>query len=76
MKTPTNNYLNFLKLNTSRFRGQWIVLVGKKVIAHGKKADLAYKQALKKYPNDKISLAKIPAGDALILCFLSNTKKK
>ena len=54
MKNITNNYLNFLKINTRRFRGEWIVLAGKKIVAHGKRADTVYKKALKSYPKEKI----------------------
>ncbi len=76
MNQTSKNYLNFLKLDTRRFRGQWIILAGKKIVAHGKKADVAYRQALKKHPREKISLAKIPAQNTLVLWCGSNTKKK
>ena len=68
MKNITTNYLNFLKINTRRFHGQWVVLAGKKIVAHGKKADTVYKQAVKKHPGEKISLAKIPQEATLVLC--------
>ncbi len=68
MKNITDNYLNFLKINTRRFRGEWVVLAGKKIVAHGKKADAVYKKALKSYPKEKISLAKIPQEATLVLC--------
>jgi hypothetical protein len=67
MSKLTKNYLNFLKINTSRFKGEWVVLTGKKIIAHGKNADKVYKQAKKSHPREKISLAKIPLEDALVL---------
>lgn len=70
MNSPSKNYLNFLKINTSRFRGEWVVLAGKNIVAHGKKADFVYKKALKTYPKEKISLAKIPLEASLVLSFL------
>jgi len=75
MSKTTNNYQNFIKTNTSRFKGQWIVLFGKKIVAHGKQADVIYERALKKYPAQKISLAKIPAESTLVLWLSLNTKK-
>jgi len=76
MANTSNNYLNFLKIDASKFRGEWVVLAGKKIIAHGKKADAVYKKALKSHPKEKISLAKIPLENTLILWCGSNTKKK
>lgn len=63
----SKNYLNFLRINTRRYRGEWIAMAGKKVVAHGKRADKIYQVAIKLYPNQKISLAKIPKEDSLVL---------
>ena len=67
MHKTSKNYINFLKLNTSRYKGEWIVLFGKKVVAHGKRADTVYNRAIKLYPKEKISLAKIPTESILVL---------
>ena len=66
-QTLSKNYRTFLKVDTRRFRGEWIALVDKKVVAHGKKADVIYNRAAKQYPPKKISLAKIPEQETLVL---------
>ena len=76
MNKLSKNYINFLKVDTRKFRGEWVVLAGKKIVAHGKKADVIYKQALKSHPKEKISLAKIPSEATMVLCCALNTKKK
>jgi hypothetical protein len=63
----TQNYQAFLRINTERYRGEWIALVGARVVAHGKRADAIYQQAARRYPKQKISLAKIPKEQTLVL---------
>lgn len=74
--TPKTNYQSFLRINTSRFRGEWIAVVGSNVVAHGKRADRVYREAAKKYTKQRISLAKIPKEETLVLCFVFNTNGK
>lgn len=68
--TPTPNYDFFLKADSSAFKGQWIALSGKKILAHGKDAQEVYQEAQRKYPKQHISLAKAPDEEMLILRFV------
>ncbi len=45
---------------------KWIVIVDGKVVS-GERMDEVGKEAERKYPNEKIALAKIPEGNTLIL---------
>lgn len=65
--TPTENYNYFLKADTSAYKGEWIAIVGKKIVAHGKDAQKVYGKAQRKYPAGRISLARAPTEQRLIL---------
>ena len=65
----SSNYDYFLKMDTAPYKGQWMAIAGKKVIAHGKKADEVYKDAQKKSGGENISLAKAPNEQMLVLKF-------
>jgi len=62
-----SNYDFFLKLDTSPYRGKWIAIAENKVVAFSKQADEAFRKARKKYPQAKISLAKVPQQESLVL---------
>jgi len=64
---PSENYLFYIKTDTSTFKGEWIAIAKKKIVAHGKDAEEVYNQANKKYKNNEISLAKVPEEQTLIL---------
>lgn len=66
-KSPSTNYEYFLHADTSSYKGEWIAIARKKIVAHGKDAEKVYKQAQKKHPSDNISLAKVPNEQMLIL---------
>lgn len=62
-----SNYEYFLNLDTSSYKGKWIAIAENKVIAANSRADEAFKIAQRKYPKNKISLAKVPQQEALVL---------
>lgn len=64
---PTPNYDFFLKTDSSAYKGQWIALSGKKILAHGHDAQKVYQEAQRKYPKQQISLAKAPNEQMLVL---------
>ena len=68
---PSTNYQYFLKLDTSPYKGEWIAIADKKIVAHGKDAQKVYKGAAKKLPRARISLAKVPKEELLVLSFTS-----
>lgn len=65
----SSNYDYFLKMDTAPYRGQWMAIADKKVVAHGKNADEVYKDAQKKSGDKNISLAKAPNEQMLVLKF-------
>lgn len=67
MKKKTSNYEYFVKTDTTRYKGQWIAISDKKVVACGKDAQSVYRKATSKYPKIKISLAKIPDEQVMVL---------
>lgn len=66
-QTPSANYDYYIHTDTSPYKGEWIAIAKKKIIAHGKDAERVYKQANKKFKNEEISLAKVPEEQTLIL---------
>lgn len=63
------NYDYFIKLDTSAYKGEWVAIAGNKVVSHGKDAQVVYNGAKKKYHPAKISLAKVPDEQILVLRF-------
>lgn len=62
-----SNYEYFLKLKTASYKGKWIAIADNKVVAVGQRADEAFRLARKEYPENKISLAKVPQEETLVL---------
>ena len=71
MKKQSSNYNFFIKTDTSKYKGEWIAIAENKIIAHGKDAEKVYKSAQKKSHSKKISLAKAPDEQMLVLKFTS-----
>lgn len=68
-KSISQNYNFFLKVDTSRYKGEWIAIAGRKIVAHGKDAQEVYNIAKKKAPTKHISLAKAPHEQMLMKNF-------
>lgn len=68
-KVTTSNYDFFVKTDTSKYKGEWIAIADKKIVAHGKDAQKVYQAAKKKVPKVEISLAKAPDEQMLVLRF-------
>ena len=68
-KALSPNYNFFLKMDTSKYKGEWIAIGKNKVIAHGEDAQKVYQVAKKKAPKSDISLAKAPDEQMLVLTF-------
>jgi hypothetical protein len=49
------------------YAGKWIAIIRQNVVARGDDAEVVYREAKKKYPSEKPSLAKVPTEDTLIL---------
>ncbi len=57
----------FIKADFSRYKGQYVALLGRKVIAFGNNAKEVWEKARKKYPAQMPTLAKLPREEVLIL---------
>lgn len=68
-KANLTNYDYFIKTDTSSYKGEWIAIDKKKIVAHGKDAESVYKKAQKISKTGKFSLAKIPEEQVLVLSF-------
>lgn len=63
----SSNYDFYIKSKEKgRYRGQWIAIADRKILAHGKDAEKVYRFASKKTTN-QISLAKVPKAQTIIL---------
>ena len=62
----SENFQAFLKLDTSKYLNQYIVIIDKKVITHGKDIVSMVKPARKKYPHKTPCIAKIPEKSVLV----------
>lgn len=69
VKGTLSNYEYFVRTDTSSYKGEWVAICGKRVVAHGKDAESVYKQAKRKNPRGAISLAKVPDKAVLVLRF-------
>ena len=71
MKKPktSQNYEFFIRADTSKYKGEWVAIANKKIISHGKDAEDVYKKAKEKAKSNKVSLAKVPDREILVLLF-------
>lgn len=66
-KANSSNYDFFLKMDASKYKGEWVAIAKNQVVAHGKDAQKVYQAAQKKAAGKDISLAKTPDEQMLIL---------
>jgi len=57
----------FLHNPLSRYEGKYVAILGKKVIASGISAKDVWDEAIKKYPNQIPTLAKLPKKEILVI---------
>ncbi|MFH1778314.1 MAG: DUF5678 domain-containing protein [Candidatus Omnitrophota bacterium] len=63
----SENFQAFLKLDTSKFVNQYVVIVNKKLFATGQDIERMLKKAREKYPGKIPFVAKIPDKELLVL---------
>lgn len=61
----SENFQSFLKLATSKYLNQYIVIIDKKVVANGKDIVSMLKSVRRKYPGKTPLVAKIPEKSVL-----------
>jgi len=57
----------FVRSDLSRYRGKYVAMVGKKVVASGDHAKKVWEAARKKHPGKLPTLAKLPREEVLVL---------
>ena len=60
------NYNFFMSLSTQEYKGKWIAICKKKVVASGINADKVIQKAKKQCPKSRPFIAKIPSEDTLL----------
>ncbi|MEK6823487.1 MAG: DUF5678 domain-containing protein [Nanoarchaeota archaeon] len=60
------NYETYLHANLESYRGKWIVIFDKNIIAVGKDIKKILDEASKKHPNKKFMLAKVPEEGTML----------
>lgn len=60
----------FIRADLSRFAGQYIAIVGQKVVASGSNARTVWKQAKRRFPSSIPTIGKLPRAETLVLCLL------
>ena len=63
----SKNFQAFLKLDTSKYLNEYIVMIDKKVVGNGKDIVSILKAVYKKYPKKMPFVAKIPEKSVLVL---------
>ncbi len=66
-KNISSEFDFFLTNPLTQFEGQYVAILGKKVISHGSSAKKVWEQAKKKYPKSLPTIAKIPKKEILIM---------
>lgn len=60
-------YSYFLKADVEGHLGEWIAIVGNKIVAHSKSAKTTYAKAKQECPKEEPLLCKVPTEQAMIL---------
>jgi hypothetical protein len=57
----------FAKKDLSEYKGKYVAILNKKVVASGTNAKKVWEEAKKKYPGKKSIIAKIPEDETFVL---------
>lgn len=66
-KNSQKDYDFFIKTDLSRYKGKYVAIAGEEIISSGYNAKSVYQRAKKKVPRLKLTLAKIPLEDIMVL---------
>ena len=64
MKDQDYNF--FIKADVSKYADEWIAIVDRHVVAHGKSAKKTYDEAKKKYPKHSPLITRVPGKSTMI----------
>ena len=51
----------------TRYEGQYVAIVGRSIVAHGKDGKMVYDIAQKKFPRNRVLVAQVPLKEAMVL---------
>ena len=60
-------FIRSLRRLMSRYEGQYVAIVGRSVVAHGKDGKRVYDIAQKKFPKERVLIAQVPLKEAMVL---------
>lgn len=63
----SDNYEWYIKADTGEYDGKWVAIVNQKIVVSGDDAEKVYREAERKHPKVKISIAKVPDKEILVL---------
>jgi hypothetical protein len=63
----TKNYEYFMEADLHGFVGEWIAIVDRRVVSHGRDVRVVFKEAKKKCPDKKPFMARVPGEETMIL---------
>ena len=61
-----DNYDFYATANLSQYSGEWVAILNKKVVAHGKNLKEVLKKAKESFPQAAPFIAKVPSKEILI----------
>ena len=67
MRSLEENYNYFLNVDVSKYTDEWVAIVDKSIVSHGKSAKMVYAEAINKYPRKRPLLTKIHSNKTMIL---------
>ena len=60
-------FVGSLRRLMDRYEGQYVAIVGRSVVAHGKDAERVYEKAHGMHPDERILIGQVPVKEAMIL---------
>ena len=73
-------FMRSLRRLMEKYEGQYVAIVGRSVVAHGKDAKRVYENAREKHPRDRVLIGQVPVKEAMVLwlvyAFLSQSKNR
>ena len=70
MKMRADSYIFFLRSLRrlmEKYEGEYVAVVGARVVAHGRDGKEVYDQARRRHPQSRILLGQVPAREAMVL---------
>jgi hypothetical protein len=61
-----NEYQFYMDTNVDKYIGEWISIVNKEIVAHGKDVKKVFSETKSKYPKIRPFITKVPEEHAMI----------